>query len=204
MDMTIKKTGIMGGTFNPIHYGHLLLAESAREELLLDQVLFMPSGNSYMKDQASIASKADRIAMTSLAIEGNPYFKLSTLETDREGDTYTCDTLIQLQDLLPEHELYFILGADSLSSIDRWKKPESIFKNCTLVASVREGSYEKIKEKADFLKQKYGAKIHLLPERNIDISSTEIRNRLKEGRSVNYMLPDKVFEYIKEKGIYLS
>lgn len=204
MEKSIKKTGIMGGTFNPIHYGHLLLAESAREDLLLDQILFMPSGNSYMKDSASIASKADRIAMTSLAIEGNPYFKLSTLETDREGATYTCDTLKQLHDLLPEHELYFILGADSLYSIERWKNPASIMNNCTLVASVREGSLGNIKEKADFLRQEYDAQIHLLPERNIDISSTEIRNRLKEGRSIKYMIPDPVLEYIKEKGMYLS
>lgn len=196
------KTGIMGGTFNPIHNGHLLLAEAARDELLLNQVLFMPSGNSYMKDCASIVPKEDRIAMTSLAIADNPYFKLSTLETDREGATYTCDTLKQLHDMLPGHEFYFILGADSLLSIDRWKNPEFIMENCTLAASVREGSLESIEEKANFLRQKYGAKIQLLPERNIDISSTEIRQRLKEGRSVKYMLPDNVLAYIKEKSLY--
>ncbi len=202
MSISKKKTGIMGGTFNPIHNGHLLLAETAREVLQLDQVLFMPSGNSYMKDSASIASKKDRIQMTALAIEGNPYFKLSTMETDREGDTYTCDTLSELKKLLPEHELYFILGADSLFTIDRWKNPEMIMKNCILTAAVRNGALEDIQAKANRLKESFCARIQLLPERNIDISSTEIRNRIRLGQSVKYMLPDKVLQYIKENGLY--
>lgn len=202
MDSRKKKLGIMGGTFNPIHNGHLLLAEMARDELKLDQVLFMPSGNSYMKDSASIVSKKDRIQMTALAISDNPYFKLSLLETERQGATYTCDTLTELRELMPEHDLYFILGADSLFSIDRWKNPEMIMQNCVLTASVREGSLKDIEEKAEDLKERFRARIHLLPERNIDISSTEIRRRLKEGRSVKYMLPDQVLHYIRENNLY--
>ncbi|MBQ8597011.1 MAG: nicotinate-nucleotide adenylyltransferase [Lachnospiraceae bacterium] len=202
MDSRKKKLGIMGGTFNPIHNGHLLLAEIARDELKLDQVLFMPSGNSYMKDSASIVSKKDRIQMTALAISDNPYFKLSLLETERQGATYTCDTLTELRELMPEHDLYFILGADSLFSIDRWKNPEMIMQNCVLTASVREGSLKDIEEKAEDLKERFRARIHLLPERNIDISSTEIRRRLKEGRSVKYMLPDQVLHYIRENNLY--
>ena len=202
MSILKKKTGIMGGTFNPIHNGHLLLAETAREILQLDQILFMPSGNSYMKDASAIASKKDRLQMTSLAIEGNPYFKLSTMETDREGATYTCDTLLELKQLLPEHELYFILGADSLFSIDRWRNPDVIMKNCILTAAVRNGNMADIQSKANRLQESFDAKIQLLPERNIDISSTEIRERICLGKSVRYMLPEKVLQYIQEYELY--
>ena len=188
MNQTKQKIGIMGGTFNPIHNGHLLLAEAARDTLYLDQVLFMPSGNSYMKDSASIVSKEDRIQMTALAIQGNPYFSLSLLET--------------LKNTMPNHEFYFILGADSLYSIDRWKNPEIIMKNCILTAAVREGNLNDIEKKARSLKEQFQAEVILLPERNIDISSTEIRQRLKDGRSVKYMLPDQVLEYIREKNLY--
>lgn len=202
MNQTKQKIGIMGGTFNPIHNGHLLLAEAARDTLYLDQVLFMPSGNSYMKDSASIVSKEDRIQMTALAIQGNPYFSLSLLETNRQGATYTCETLTELKNTMPNHEFYFILGADSLYSIDRWKNPEIIMKNCILTAAVREGNLNDIEKKARSLKEQFQAEVILLPERNIDISSTEIRQRLKDGRSVKYMLPDQVLEYIREKNLY--
>lgn len=198
----MMKIGIMGGTFNPIHNGHLLLAEAAREELGLDKVLFMPSGNSYMKEPASIASKQHRIQMTALAIEDNPYFELSLMETEREGATYTCDTLQELKSVFPEDAFYFILGADSFFSIEKWKNPEIIMQNCILTVSVRGGNLKAVEEKAACLKEKYDAKIYLLPERNIDISSTEIRNRLKEGRSVKYMLPEKVRLYMEENGLY--
>lgn len=196
------KIGIMGGTFNPIHNGHLLLAEAAREELGLEKVLFMPSGNSYMKDSASIASKQHRIEMTALAIADNPYFELSLMETEREGATYTCDTLQELKAAFPADEFYFILGADSFMSVERWKNPEIIMQNCILTVSVRGGNLKAVEEKAVYLRNTFDAKIFLLPERNIDISSTEIRNRLREGRFVKYMLPENVRLYIEENGLY--
>lgn len=196
------KIGIMGGTFNPIHNGHLLLAEAAREELGLDKIWFMPSGNSYMKAGITIASKEDRIQMTTLAIENNPYFELSLLETERAGATYTCDTLLQLKRDFPKYEFYFILGADSLLSIDRWKHPEIIMKNCVLTTAVRDGKMRETQEKAAELKERFQAKIRLLPERNIDISSTEIRTRIKEGRSVKYMVPENVLNYLRERSLY--
>lgn len=196
------KIGIMGGTFNPIHNGHLLLAETAREELNLDRIWFMPSGNSYMKDNMAIASKEDRIQMTALAIENNPYFELSLLETERKGATYTCDTLLQLKEEFPEYEFYFILGADSLFSIDRWKNPEIIMKNCILTTAVRNEKMKEMEEKAAKLREQFCAKIRLLPERNIDISSTEIRARLQDGRSVKYMVPENVLNYLRERKLY--
>ena len=132
-----KKIGIMGGTFNPVHYGHLLLAESAREVFELDKVLFMPSGDSYMKDASSILHGETRMQMLKLAIDGNPYFEISRIELDRTGPTYTCDTLAQLQQQNSEDTYYFIMGADSLLMLESWKDPEYVLRNCTIAAAVR-------------------------------------------------------------------
>ena len=130
-----KKTGIMGGTFNPIHNGHLLLAEEAREFLNLDEVIFMPSGNSYMKSAASILKGEMRARMVELAISGNPYYLLSRMELERKGPTYTCDTLVQLKNSYPENEFYFIAGADTLLTLEGWKNPEMVLKNCIMAVA---------------------------------------------------------------------
>lgn len=122
----------MGGTFNPVHYGHLLLAESAREVFELDKVLFMPSGDSYMKDASSILHGETRMQMLKLAIDGNPYFEISRIELDRTGPTYTRDTLAQLQQQNSEDKYYFIMGADSLLMLESWKDPEYVLRNCTM------------------------------------------------------------------------
>ena len=186
----IKRIGIMGGTFNPIHQGHLLLAEQAREYCELDEVLFIPSGNSYMKDSSEILDGEIRIFMTAAAIEDNPSFTLSTMEMEREGATYTCDTIQDLREKEPFAQYYFIMGADSLFSMESWKDPGEIFKNCILVAAARE------------LQAKYQARIIILPERKIDISSSEVRSRIREGKSVRYMIPDKVIDYISSNHLY--
>ncbi len=198
-----KKIGIMGGTFNPIHLGHLLLAEEAKTQVGLDEILFMPSGCSYMKEESSILSAKERIKMTALAIEDNPSFSLSTLETEREGATYTYETLMLLKEQNPQNEYYFILGADNLFSIEKWKNPQLIFENCILIAAVRgDKDIIQVKEKADLLTEKFGAKVILLSERMVDISSTEIRERIKQGLSVRYMIPQKVFSYIEKYKLY--
>lgn len=199
-----KKIGIMGGTFNPIHHGHLLLAEDARNYCGLDEILFMPSGCSYMKKEEEIVSNKKRIAMTALAIEDNSYFALSTLETEREGATYTCDTVRSLKELHPENEFYFILGADNLFTIETWKSPDIIFKNCNLIVAARgEKEDDEICKKAKELEQKFqDANIIIMPERKIDISSSEIRKRIKNDMSVRYMLPDKVRAYIYKYNLY--
>lgn len=199
----IKKTGVFGGTFNPIHYGHLLLAEQAREFVSLDEVVFMPSGNSYMKDSSEIAAGEHRLAMTKLALSGNPFFSLSALETERGGATYTCDTLCVLRKQNPDTQYYFILGADNLFSIEDWKNPEIILGNCYLITTVRgKKSEDDIKRQATYLEQKYDTRVILLPERKIDLSSSEIRARLQKGESVRYMIPDKVLSYIQEYKLY--
>lgn len=197
------KTGIMGGTFNPIHMGHLIMAEAARETCGLEKIIFMPSGNPYMKNAASILDGRLRAKMVELAIYDHPRFTLSMLEVEREGATYTCDTLKTLKEMHPEEEYYFILGADSLFSIETWYKPEMIFHDCVIVAACRgEESLLEIQKKAEELQDRYGAEIILLPERRIDLSSSEIRERLKAGRSVRYMIPEKVLKYIEDNSLY--
>lgn len=200
-----KKVGIMGGTFNPIHNGHLLLAESAREAFGLDEILFMPSGNSYMKDAASILDGKTRAYMTELAIEGNPFFRLSRMELERKGPTYTCDTLSQLKRQEGACQYFFIMGVDNLFILEKWKDVEYIFQNCVIAVAARGDEPDgEIGRKAELLKKRYQADIRLLLERRIDISSLEIRERLQKGQSVRYLLPDSVLAYIAREGLYQS
>ncbi len=200
-----KKVGIMGGTFNPIHNGHLLLAESAREAFGLDEILFMPSGNSYMKDAASILDGKTRAYMTELAIEGNPFFRLSRMELERKGPTYTCDTLSQLKRQEGACQYFFIMGVDNLFILEKWKDVEYIFQNCVIAVAARGDEPDgEIGRKAELLKKRYQADIRLLSERRIDISSLEIRERLQKGQSVRYLLPDSVLAYIAREGLYQS
>ncbi len=198
-----KKVGIMGGTFNPIHNGHLLLAENAREAYELDEVLFMPSGCSYMKDSSSVLDKRMRADMVSLALEGNPCFRLSLMEIEREGNTYTSDTLMELKALYPENQYYFLIGADNLVRIEHWRRPDVILQNCIIIAALRGNETAKSLQGAiDQLVRHYQADIRMLPARYIDLSSSEIRERLYSEKSVRYMLPEKVLEYIREKNLY--
>lgn len=198
-----KKMGIMGGTFNPIHTGHLLLAQWALEEVGLDGVLFMPTGNSYMKDVEEMLSGSERLAMTRLAISDRECFFCSDLEVKRGGNTYTYETVESLHSIYPQSKLYFIIGADCLFSIENWYCPEKIFQNCILVAASRGGtSLEALEEKRRVLKDTYGAEILLISFPNMEISSTDIRRRCREGRSIQYLVPDNVREYIIQNHYY--
>lgn len=200
------KTGIMGGTFDPIHTGHLVLGEQAWQELNLDTVMFMPSGNPPHKtDRRGRASNEDRLAMVSLAIADNPHFECSDFEMKRTGYIYTFETLELLKKERPQDDFYFIIGADSLFEFDLWRMPERICRNCTLVAAIRGGFTEaaldlRIKE----VSRRYGARIERLHIPGIEISSNMIRTALKEGRSVRYYLPEAVRDYIYENRIYIS
>ncbi len=199
----MKKVGILGGTFNPVHMAHLIIAEIAREEAGLDDILFIPSGCSYLKDASDILPAKDRIHMTGLAIEDNSHFALSTIEIDRGGNSYTCDTLLELKHRYPDQEYYLIVGADNLFTMEEWKDPEVIFGNAKILAAVR-GSKKRadMEEKIAELKEKYHADITLLHVSHVDISSSLIREKIAQGLSIRYMLPEKVREYIIKNHSY--
>jgi len=198
-----KKVGIIGGTFNPIHIGHLILAENAYDEYKLDEILFIPTGISHFKDPSIVLDKKKRISMTGGAIDDNPHFALSTIETDRPGNSYTYETLEELKRVNPDTEYYLIIGADSLFQMEEWKEPQSIMNNAIILVAVRKGqSLEELKVKADELIKKYDADIRVLTCPYIDISSTEIRQRIKEGKSIRYMVTDNTRDYIEKLRLY--
>ena len=192
-----RKIGVMGGTFNPIHMGHLLLAEWAMEAAGLDQILFVPTGIPYMKGKCHVLSGEMRLQMTALAIEDHPAFKVSGMEVERKGYTYTCDTMEQLKEKSPKDEFYFIMGADCLYTIEKWRDPERIFGACNVIAAARNGSsLLQMEEKCKELSDKFHGNILLLQFPAMEISSTDIRERVACGRSIRYLVPEKVREYI--------
>lgn len=198
----MKKIGIMGGTFNPIHSGHLSLANKAYNEFKLDKVLFIPSGISYMKKDMNVLDSDNRCELVKLAIEDYPYFELDTIEVLREGNTYTFETLIELHNR-EEAEYYFIGGADTLFMIEKWREPQQFFNNCTLLTCIRD-DYDslEVEDKIKDLKERFEAKIEVIHTEAIDISSTLIRNNILEGKSISDFVPSKVSDYIIQKGLY--
>lgn len=193
----------MGGSFNPIHIAHLILAETARVQFSLDEVIFMPSGISYMKDTSVMAQKEHRLKLCELACDDNPCFTVSRMEIDREGNTYTVDTLQALHEKEPETEWFFILGADSLFSIDRWYEVKRVFELATILAAVRNDmDTDDLFTQAEKLKKEFGARIELLSAPRMEISSTDIRRRMKAGKSVRYFVPDVCIAYMKENGLF--
>ncbi|MDO5133551.1 MAG: nicotinate-nucleotide adenylyltransferase [Eubacteriales bacterium] len=201
-----KRVGILGGTFDPIHTAHLILAEAAYDTFSLEEVLLMPSGHSYLKDDRpqKVLPPQIRYEMVCEAAAENPHFTASDFELRRPGNTYTCDTLRELKALHPDTHYFFIVGADSVRSILTWKNPEEIFQSCTLLAALREDGVptEEFLRESDRLRRDYGADLHMLEIPAIGISSTDIRNRVKNGRTIHYLVPDRVERYIMEKGIY--
>ena len=201
--MAPRKIGIVGGTFNPIHNVHLLLGEAAREQFGLDRIIYIPTGRSYLKQDENIPAGEMRYQMVKLAIDNNPYFTCSRLEIDREGNTYTIDTINELKKMYPGDELYLILGGDTFKQIENWYKSEELFKSCIILAAVRDNmSIEDMDKQRSYLHDKYGADVRILQFRNIDLSSSDIRKRLLSGRSVRYMVPDAVIEFAILKNIY--
>lgn len=202
----MTKIGIMGGTFNPIHYGHLFMAEQAYEQIGLDKVLFMPSNNPPHKDNGVIASNEHRSTMVKLAIEGNPHFELSTIEMDRKGITYTADTLRILNEENPNIEYYFIIGADSFFNLQKWREPENIFKLCTLLVFERDlVEKDKMLEQHRYLSSIYThIKLKFLSMPTIQISSNNIRSRINDNLTIRYYVPDNVLTYISEHRLYTN
>lgn len=206
MENEKKKIGIMGGTFDPVHMGHLILGEKAYEQLDLDKVLFMPSGNPpHKKNREGRATDEQRIEMVRRAISDNPHFELSLEEMHADGYTYTYHTLEKLKEKNPDTEYYFIIGADSLYNFDSWMKPERICKACTLVVASRNyGENDDLGQQIMHCAKTYNGIFLCLDIMNVDVSSQQLRQWILEGHSVRYYVPDSVISYIREQHIYLG
>lgn len=202
---TQNAIGIMGGTFDPIHVGHLVIAETVRESLGLGEILFIPTSNPPHKDNSKITDAAHRFEMVKLAVEDNPYFHASDVEISREGTTYSVDTLALLaQEYRNDRDYIYIIGADTVWDLVNWYKFEEVFSLCGFAAVQRPGyDLNRLKKRINILERKYSADIMYVEAPSIDISSTEIRQRIEAQKSVKYMVPDKVIKYIYENKIYM-
>lgn len=198
-----RKIGILGGTFDPIHMGHLILAETAYDKFSLDTVLIMPTAQPPHKAGKDITGAYHRSNMIGLVCEDNPHFVYSDFELEREGSTYTADTLTLLSQENPEDRYYFIIGADSLFNIEKWKDPEKVFKYSTLLVAQRNDlDNERVKKQINYLTKKYQCEIHEIDIPNFAISSTIIIEKIRKNESIRYYVPDKVAEYIKANNLY--
>jgi nicotinate-nucleotide adenylyltransferase len=191
--------GVMGGTFNPIHIGHLVTAEEALYAFSLDEVIFVPAGQPWQKDR-DVAEAEHRYLMTVIATASNPHFRVSRIEIDRPGPTYTVETLRALRAEIGEAELYFITGADAILQILSWKDPEEVLAEARFVAATRPGYDLDRLEKE--LPQGLEDRVHIFEIPALAISSTDIRRRVREGRPVRYLLPEGVARYIEKARLY--
>lgn len=204
MGIKMKKIGIMGGTFDPVHNGHLALARCAREELGLDTVVFIPAKNPPHKENSHVTAEEDRCRMVQLALLNEPGFSYSDIEMEREGRTYTADTLQLLSRQHPDAFFYFIVGADSLLYLDKWRKPQQIFSLAVVVAAVRDDAdMAVLEDKKKELLGKFGGRIVLLSMDRMDISSTGIRMDVREHNDIRAKVPAAVADYIYGRGLYL-
>ena len=198
----MKKYGIFGGSFNPIHYGHLMICEYIKEEMGLDKVIFIPTGNPPHKELE--LSAEDRYEMVRLAISPNPDFEISDIETTRVKMSYTVDTIRELKKIYREEKLYFLIGLDSLFQLKTWMKIGDLSQEIEFVVALRPGYLDKeeINKEIDFLRENFGTKINLIKTPLYEISSTDLRDRIHEGKSLRYLIPKKVLDYIEESGLY--
>lgn len=197
----MQRLGIMGGTFDPIHYGHLLMAEEARQAFVLDEVVFVPNGRPAHKKAYLVSSPEDRYTMTRLATASNPHFSASRIEIDRPGMSYTIDTLREYRTLYPNlAELYFITGADAVLEILTWHEYEQLVRQCRFIAVTRPGFV--LEQLSKIISAEFLSRVSFLPTPGLEISSTDIRQRVQEGRSIKYLTPEPVEAYIEQHGLY--
>lgn len=197
------KIGIFGGSFDPVHVGHLILADQLRQAAGLDKVIFIPAYRSPFKPGSRPADGDHRLRMLALAAAGCSFFESSDIEIRKEGPSYTYDTLSALKEQHPCDELYFLMGADALIELGGWHRAEELLRNFSFIAGCRKGydnslAEEKLKE----YREKYGADLRFFEIPEIEISSSAIRQSLMDGRSVRYLLPDPVIKYISDNGLY--
>lgn len=198
------RLGIMGGTFNPIHNGHLVVAEEVRNLFQLDKVIFIPAGNPPHKQDKIMLPAEDRYLMTVLATMTNMYFEVSSMEIERGGLSYTVDTIKQLREKYgSKTKLYFITGADAILSIFTWKDVPQLLLSCEFIAATRPGyGLDDLRKKLEELDNDYLKHIHLVEVPGIAVSSTDVRRRIKEGKPIKYLLPENVESYIIKQKLY--
>jgi nicotinate-nucleotide adenylyltransferase len=196
--------GVLGGTFDPVHVGHLIIAEEARIRLGLSQVVFVPAGQPWLKQDSDISSGEHRLEMIRLAIAPNAFFRASTVDLERPGPSYTVDTLADLKrELGQEGNLYFILGLDALAGLPTWKEPQKIVELCYLVAAKRAEAMDVDLDSLERSIPSISSRVIILDNPLIDISSSDIRQRVAEGKSIHEMVPEAVERYIREKRLYV-
>lgn len=201
--MDKARIGIIGGTFDPIHNGHLLIAENSRKAFNLDKIIFMPAGIPPHKRDKDVSSNIHRYNMTLLAINNNDYFFLSPLELKKEGVSFTIDTIKYLNSIYKDTEIYFILGSDSLFQIDTWKNYKELLTLCNFIVAARPNyNNEKLKATVEDLNGLYNSSIHILEGPVLDISSSEIRERVRKGVSISYLVPESVEKYVYKHKLY--
>jgi nicotinate-nucleotide adenylyltransferase len=206
-DSKKKKIGIMGGTFNPIHHGHLVTAQEALDQFRLDEIIFIPTGDPPHKIEDLLADAEDRYLMTVIATSSNDSFFVSRIEIDRKGKSYTIDTVKKLRKMYgKDSELFFVTGADAILEILTWKNTDEIVTLAKFIAATRPGyDLSKIKELRSTLfksEEESNEGISIMEIPALAISSTNIRNRIKESRPINYLVPEGVNNYIIKHGLY--
>lgn len=198
----MAQIGILGGTFDPIHEGHLLIAESARVCLHLDKVIFIPAGRPWLKSDRRVTSPGHRLAMVELATRDNPHFEVSDIEIERPGPTYTVDTLSELRQSMAEGtELYLILGMDSIRELGHWHRPDLIFEMCMVVAVSRPGVADVSIQDIERDFPSSTGRLKMIGGPMVDTSATEIRSHAG-GNTPLYGIPDSVRDYIREHALY--
>ena len=198
-----KRVGILGGTFDPIHVGHLMTAEAVRDEYHLDKVIFIPAAVPPHKQNQDGTEAMHRYVMTGLATCSNPNFEVSDIQMNRPGPSYTIDTIRELLERFGEDtEFYFITGADAIQEIHTWDRIEELLEMCHFIGASRQGCLPDVNQ----IKASFGElgkrKIHRLETPELEISSTDIRNRIKKGYSIKYIVPTAVEQYIYKQGLY--
>lgn len=198
----VKRIGLFGGSFNPIHIGHLVIAEAAWQEFGLEKVIFIPSGDTPNKDMHHI-DKFDRYNMVQEAVKDNPHFALSPVERDRCGPSYTVDTVhILKEEWGPSYEFYFICGTDALADLPTWKYNRELLSCCHFICASRPGNEEKLRQSVNYFGKLGQDKIHFLITPELDISSTILRTLLSQHKSVRYFIPDGVISFIQFHHLY--
>ncbi|MDD5038893.1 MAG: nicotinate-nucleotide adenylyltransferase [Dehalococcoidales bacterium] len=199
------KVGVLGGTFDPIHNAHLIMAEEVKNQLNLAEVLFVPAGHPWLKEGNPVSAAEHRAEMVRLAIADKPYFKLSTMEIDRVGPSYTVDTIAELRaQLNTGSELYFILGWDNLAQLPKWREPSRLITMCRLVAVPRPGYSLPDLEELGAAIPGLSRRLILLDKPEVDISATGIRSRIAQGQSISHLAPASVERYIRQHKLYLT